>query len=69
MGEGSKPELVTVTPLIRGTGNQGGPTVSSGRVHGGGNNSITIELPVIIDNRVFCRAVKKVSLEDNKRKK
>ena len=30
MGEGRKPELVTVTPLTRGTGNQSGPTVSSG---------------------------------------
>ena len=30
MGEGGKPELVTITPLTRRTGNQGGPTVSSG---------------------------------------
>jgi hypothetical protein len=29
MGEGFTPELVTVQPLIRGTGNRGGPTVSS----------------------------------------
>lgn len=32
MGEGFKPELVTVTPLIRGTGNHNGPTVSSGGI-------------------------------------
>ena len=35
MGEGSKPELVTVTPLTRGTGNHSGPTVSSGGRFGG----------------------------------
>ena len=29
MGEGFAPELVTVQPLTRGTGNHGGPTVSS----------------------------------------
>ena len=35
MGEGRKPELVTVTPLTRGTGNKSGPTVSSGGRFGG----------------------------------
>jgi hypothetical protein len=66
MGEGFAPELVTVQPLTRGTGNHGGPTVSSSGGGGGmgGNRSITIEVPVIIDNRIFGRAVKKVALED-----
>ena len=35
MGEGRKSELVTVTPLTRGTGNQSGPPVSSGVRFGG----------------------------------
>lgn len=64
MGEGFKPELVTVQPLTRGTGNHGGPTVSSSGGGGGGNRIITIEVPVIIDNRVFGRAVKKIALSD-----
>lgn len=66
MGEGFKPELVTVQPLTRGIGNQGGPTVSStgGGIGGGGNKIIMIEVPVILNNREFGRAVKKVSLED-----
>jgi hypothetical protein len=63
MGEGFKPELVTVQPLTRGTGNHSGPTVSSSPI-GGNNKTIVIEVPVIIDNRVFGRAVKKIALED-----
>lgn len=43
MGEGSKPELVTETPLTRGTGNHGGPTASSGRGSSGSGRLIVIE--------------------------
>jgi hypothetical protein len=35
MGECRKPELVTVTPLTRETGNHGKPKVSSGGSFGG----------------------------------
>jgi hypothetical protein len=53
-------------PFMRGTGNHNGQTISFGGTGagGGGNRSITIEVPVIIDNRVFGRAVKKIALED-----
>ena len=39
MGESFSPELVTVTPLTRGTGNHFGPTAGSG---GGGSKSSII---------------------------
>ena len=56
---------MTVQPLTRGTGNHGGPTVSSSGGIGAGNSRvITIEIPVILDNRVLGRAVKKIGLED-----
>jgi hypothetical protein len=40
MGEGFKPELVTVQPLTRGTGNHTGPTVSSSFGNGGGGRQL-----------------------------
>ena len=63
MGESFSPELVTVIPLTRGTGNHFGLTAASG---GGGCSGriLTIEVTVILDNKVFGRAVKKVALED-----
>ena len=37
---------------------------SSGGIGGGGNRVLTIEVPVILNNREFGRAVKKIALED-----
>lgn len=51
MGEGSKPELVTVMPLTRGSGNHGGPTVSSGG--GGSGRPIEIHLHNEVGVREF----------------
>lgn len=67
MGEGFKPELVTVTPLTRGTGNTNGLTraaggSSTGGGSGGGVANITI--PVILDGREIGRASKKFALDD-----
>lgn len=44
--------------MTRVTGNPGGPTVSSFS-NAASNRPIVIEVPVIIDNKVFGRAVKK----------
>jgi hypothetical protein len=52
MEEGSKQELVTVQPLTRATGNQGGPTVSSGGGFGG-SKPIVIENIIMLDGRVI----------------
>ena len=65
MGEGFKPEMVTVQPLTRGTGNTNAPTVSAdsgGR--GGGSAPTTLIIPVIINEREIARIVKKVALDD-----
>jgi len=64
MGEGSKPELVTVTPLTRGTGNHSGPTVSSGGGRSGGSKSIEIHIHNEMGGREINRVIKKVALED-----
>jgi hypothetical protein len=48
MGEGHEPELVTVTPLTRGTRNTSGPTVSSGGSFGGGRGGRSIEFTYIM---------------------
>jgi hypothetical protein len=65
MGEGFKPELVTVQPLTRGTGNHNGPTVSSSGFSGSGNNRpIEIHVHNEIGGREFQRIIKKVALED-----
>ena len=59
MGEGSKPELVTVQPLTRGTGNQSGPTVSSGgRL--GGSRPIVIENIITLDGQIKDKRIRKV---------
>ena len=58
MGEGRKPELVTVTPLTRGTGNQSGPTVSSDGRFGGGQ-PIVIENIITLDGQVIDRKIRK----------
>jgi len=57
MGEGSKPELVTVTPLTRGTGNHCGPTVSSGRGFGGGARPIEIHLHNEVGGRKYQKII------------
>jgi hypothetical protein len=65
MGEGFKPELVTVTPLTRGTGNHGGPTVSSS--YGGGGVSskpIVIENIIMLDGQVIDRRIRKFALDE-----
>ncbi len=63
MGEGSKPELVTVTPLTRGTGNQSGPTVSSGGRFGG-SKPIVIENIITLEGQVIDRRIRKVALDE-----
>jgi hypothetical protein len=62
MGEGFKPELVTVTPLTRGTGNHTGPTVSSGGSRGGG--PMVIENIIMLDGQVIDKRIRKVALDD-----
>lgn len=62
MGEGFSPELVTVTPLTRGTGNHFGPTMGSGG--GGGGRPVEIHIHNILDGREIGRFVNKVALED-----
>jgi hypothetical protein len=64
MGEGSKPELVTVTPMTRGTGNHTGPTISSGGSRGGSRGEVTINILVIVHEREIARISKKFALED-----
>jgi hypothetical protein len=54
---------VTVQPLTRGTGNHGGPTVSS-TSGGRGRGPIEIHLHNEVVGREFQRVVKKVALED-----
>ena len=63
MGEGRKPELVTVTPLTRGTGNQSGPTVSSGGRFGGSNRPIVIENIITLDGQIIDKRIRKVALD------
>lgn len=54
---------MTVQPLTRGTGNHGGPTVSS-TSGGRGGGPIEIHLHNEVVGREFQRVVKKVALED-----
>ena len=65
MGEDSRPDLVIVQPMTKGTGNHTGPTVPSSFDGNGGNKTIVIEVPLIIDCIIFGRAVKKVALEES----
>ena len=62
MGEGSKPELVTVTPLTRGTGNTSEPTVSSGKGFGGKNQTL-FKNNIILDGRIIDKRIRKVALD------
>ena len=63
MGEGGDKELVTVTPLTRGTGNNTGPTVSSdGR--SGGSKPIVIENIITLDGRIIDKRIRQVALGD-----
>jgi hypothetical protein len=62
MGEGFKKELVTVTPLTRGTGNTSGPTVSSGG-GGGGSRPIVIENIITLDGQVIDKGIRRVALD------
>ena len=64
MGEGSKKELVTVTPLTRGTGNHTGPTVSSGTDGGRGGGPIVIENIITLDGHVIDKRIRKVALDE-----
>ena len=65
MGEAFKPELVTVQPLTRGTGNHGGPTVSSSPGGGGsGGRAIEIHVHNEINGREIQRIIRKVALSD-----
>ncbi len=64
MGEGSKPELVTVTPLTRDTGNRSIPTFSTGGRFGGSGRSIGIENIITIDGQIIDKRIKKVALGD-----
>ena len=63
MGEGFKPELLTVQPLTRGTGNHGSPTVSSSQIGGGNNRPIEIHVHNEINGREIQRIVKRVALD------
>jgi hypothetical protein len=60
---GFNSKLVTIQPLTRGTGNHGGPTVSSGIGAGGNNRPIEIHVHNKIGGREF-QSHKKVALED-----
>jgi hypothetical protein len=60
---GFKFKLVTVQPLTRGTGNHGGPTVSSS-FSGGSSKPIVIENIIILDGPVIDKRIRKVALED-----
>ena len=59
MGEEFKPELVTVTPLTRGTDNHTGPTLSAG-----GSRPLEIHIHNEGGVREFQTVIKKVALED-----
>ena len=63
MGEGFKKELVTVTPLARGTGNTSGPTVSSGGGGGGGSRPIVIENIITLDGQIIDKRIRRVALD------
>jgi hypothetical protein len=62
MVEGFVPELVTVTPLTRGTGNHFGPTVGGGAGYSG--RAIEMQINNILNGREIGRFVNKVSIED-----
>lgn len=63
MGEGFKPELVTVQPLTRGTGNTNGlARASTGG--SGGNRPIVIENIVTLDGKVIDKRIRQVALGD-----
>lgn len=62
MVEDFVPELVTVTPLTRGTGNLFGPTVGGGA--GSSGRAKEIHINNILDGREIGRFVNKVTLED-----
>ena len=51
---------MTVTPLIRGTRNHRGPTVSSGGEFGG-SKPIIIENIITLDGQVIDKRIKKVT--------
>ena len=64
MGESFSPELVTVTPLTRGTGNHFGPTAASSGGGGSGTRTIVIEVHNILDGREIGKFVRKVALDE-----
>jgi hypothetical protein len=58
-----RPEFGMVQPLTRGTGNHGGPTVSSGGF-GSSSKPIVIENIVMLDGQVIDKRIRKVALSD-----
>ena len=62
MGEGFSPELITVTPLTRGTGNHFGPTANS--FSGQSGQPIVNNITVVLDGRVIQRFVEKTALSN-----
>ena len=62
MGEGFSPELITVTPLTRGTGNHFGPTANS--FSGQSGQPIVNNINVILEGRVIQRFVEKTALSN-----
>ena len=63
MGKDFRPELVTVQPLTRGTGNHSGPTVSSSDRSGrGSSGEIVNNITVVLDGRVLQKFVEKTAL-------
>lgn len=65
MGEGFKPELVTVQPLTRGSGNTGGlnrAMAGNGISGGGSGGPIVNNITVVLDGRVIQRFVEKTAL-------
>ncbi len=63
MSEDFRPELVTVTPLTRGTGNYAGRTVSS-KGSGEGGEPLTYVINGILDGRVIDSKIEKVALKN-----
>lgn len=65
MGEGFKPELVTVQPLTRGTGNTNSLVRAGGGLGGSGSNRpIIIENIITLDGKVIDKRIRQVALGD-----
>jgi hypothetical protein len=64
VGEGFRPELITVTPLTKGTGNHYGATMGGGfgSPGGRGGGEVVNNITVVLDGRVIQRFVEKTAL-------